>query len=237
MAEVENQASPQTSEVHMGEPDEERDGFEGTEMLPDAEGIFRRQSQRKKPRVEYREMDEQLERLTDEEAISEKFPELEDSSESEQSEGEEKLPSGLQGAAFASRLPASRMSKLEKRCFSDIDRQDMKSQKTFLYTRNRILQLWLEDPKHELTSDKAIAGIEYPYKNNEKLVERIHEYLARHGLINFGVYNVISTVKKNPLKVLVIGAGVAGLTTARQLQSFGSEVVILEARVRVSLFL
>jgi phytoene dehydrogenase-like protein len=44
-------------------------------------------------------------------------------------------------------------------------------------------------------------------------------------------------VKKNPLKVLVIGAGVAGLTTARQLQSFGSEVVILEARVRVSLFL
>jgi hypothetical protein len=51
MAEVENQASPQTSEVHMGEPDEERDGFEGTEMLPDAEGIFRRQSQRKKPRV------------------------------------------------------------------------------------------------------------------------------------------------------------------------------------------
>ena len=45
-------------------------------------------------------MDEQLERLTDEEAVSEKlalhkFPELEDSSESEQSEGEEKwTPSG-----------------------------------------------------------------------------------------------------------------------------------------------
>jgi hypothetical protein len=33
----------------------------------------------------------------------------------------------------------------------------------------------------------------YCVVDNEKLVERIHEYLARHGLINFGVYNVIST--------------------------------------------
>ena len=52
MADGESQVSPQTSgEVLMGEPGEEGDGFEGTEMLPDADGIFRRQSQRKKPRV------------------------------------------------------------------------------------------------------------------------------------------------------------------------------------------
>ena len=40
-------------------------------------------------------------------------------------------------------------------------------------------------------------------------------------------------VNKNPLKVLVIGAGVAGLTAAKQLQSFGSEAIVLEARVRL----
>lgn len=35
----------------LEEPGEEGEGIEGTEMWPDAEGIFRRQSQRKKPRV------------------------------------------------------------------------------------------------------------------------------------------------------------------------------------------
>lgn len=33
-------------------------------------------------------------------------------------------------------------------------------------------------------------------------------------------------------KVIVIGAGIAGLAAAQQMQQFGLEVVVLEARVR-----
>jgi len=35
------------------------------------------------------------------------------------------------------------------------------------------------------------------------------------------------------VKVIVIGAGVAGLAAAQQLQRFGMEVIVLEARDRV----
>lgn len=42
-------------------------------------------------------------------------------------------------------------------------------------------------------------------------------------------------VGKMPFKVLVLGAGMAGLVAARQLQFFGLDVTVLEPRVSILL--
>ena len=80
---------------------------------------------------------------------------------------------------------------------------------------------------------------------------RAHGYLQRYGYINFGVFRLLRPLQgmflqivryhcsfnstgKMPFKVLVLGAGMAGLVAARQLQFFGLDVTVLEPRVCVA---
>lgn len=211
-------------------------------LSQDSESASRRTSQRKRPKVEYTEVDEKLARLTDDEMSDEELilrttvasAAAVEKVEEEEDE-EEDLPQGLEGAAFSSRLPFDKMTSQEASCFPDVSQGPPPVQKMFLYIRNRLLQLWLENPRQELSLEIAIPQMEPPNNTDVKLVARVHAFLERYGSINFGVYKVSKpppTLKK-PVRVIVIGAGISGLMAARQLQSFGMDVTIVEARERV----
>ncbi|KAG2460709.1 KDM1A demethylase, partial [Polypterus senegalus] len=112
-----------------------------------AEG--RRTSRRKRPKVEYREMDESLANLSEDEYYSEEERNAKAEKErkqvlpppappvEEENDSEPEEPSGVEGAAFQSRLPHDRMTSQEAACFPDIISGPQQTQKVFLYIRNR----------------------------------------------------------------------------------------------------
>lgn len=143
-------------------------------------------------------------------------------------------PTGLEAAAFQSRLPFEHMTDTEAGCFPEIGSGPPETQKVFLHIRNRLLQLWLENPKVQLTFENSLAKVEPPYNSDGALLNRIHAFLERHGFINFGIFRRVKPLPtKTHGKVIIIGAGIAGLAAAQQLQQFGMEVVVLEARNRL----
>lgn len=197
--------------------------------------------------VEYTEVDVKLANLTDEEMSDDEIirtttraspvpppMEAEEPREVEEEDEEEDVPEGLEGAAFQSRLPFDKMTSQEASCFPDVSQGPPPVQKQFLYIRNRMLQLWVENPRQQMTLEHAMSQLE-PQNSDPKLAARVHAFLSRYGLINFGIYKVLkmpAALKKSP-KVIVVGSGISGLAAARQLQSFGIDVTIVEARERV----
>nr|CAD7395385.1 unnamed protein product [Timema poppensis] len=140
----------------------------------------------------------------------------------------------LKSAAASALLPDDELSDLEVKCFPDLNQCSPLKKEQYLYLRNRLLYLWMNNPSQELVLENALEEIKCSNKEQRLLVVTIHAFLERQGKINFGVFN---RLKSLPLlkqaKIIVIGAGVSGLAAARQLEHFGMEVVILEGRNRV----
>ena len=80
-------------------------------------------------------------------------------------------PTGLEGAAFQSRVPFDKMTQVEAACFPDLV-SPQPSQKLFVGIRNRLLQMWLENPKQQLTAKDATKRVEPPFGSDEGLVNR-----------------------------------------------------------------
>lgn len=138
------------------------------------------------------------------------------------------------GAAYQSRLPSDKMTSAESAAFPELTQHDLCGHRVYLNIRNRILKMWIDDPKVQLTQEKAVKDMESPHNSRPPLVRKVHTFLERHGFINFGIFRRLKPFPtKKIAKVIVIGAGISGLIAAQQLQQFGFDVIVLEARDRV----
>jgi lysine-specific histone demethylase 1 len=143
---------------------------------------------------------------------------------------------------MSSRLPYDKMTFEETTMFRDIISDDplqhttqFDNYKKFLFVRNKILHMWVDNPKVQLVVEDVFQNFDPLITKTEKpLIYRVYKYLERYSYINFGVFKRIVPLSPVPKgKVIVIGAGIAGLMAARQLREFGFEVTIYEARDRI----
>jgi hypothetical protein len=126
-------------------------------------------------------------------------------------------------AAVASRLHPSKMSDHENELFGEWSTDTLLG--AFFDIRNTILVMWNTDCHKEITLGGVLAVLPKSEIYTDDHVVQVFAYLNREGYINFGVYKQrprkpLPTGKRRR-RVVVIGAGVAGLTAARKLASLG----------------
>uniref|UniRef100_A0AAF5Q306 SWIRM domain-containing protein n=3 Tax=Wuchereria bancrofti TaxID=6293 RepID=A0AAF5Q306_WUCBA len=139
----------------------------------------------------------------------------------------------LRLAASKSCLLPNRPTAQEMNAFPEL-KKSRGSTALYLYLRNKLLQMWHRNPRIELTFQDFMSELSSPYDSDPLFVRRIYEFLQRFGYINVGIFNRISpSPKMHPRRVIIIGAGIAGIIAARQLKFFGLDAIILEARSRI----
>ena len=78
----------------------------------------------------------------------------------------------MDGAAFASRMPANKMTQQETEFFPDVAHGSQSAMLEFLYIRNRLLQMWINNPGSELTAEKAQNTVVLPQSGERKREKR-----------------------------------------------------------------
>ena len=169
------------------------------------------------------------------------------------------IPSRLPANVYASQcIEAAHASRLNPYALHPgehallVDLLMSKEVTVYLNIRNAILRLWNQNPLCAVSPEEA-AGCA---KENRffGLTEVAYKWLSRSGYINFGCAGVSRDLESARSRrsgkqktVVVIGAGVSGLTTARQLESMFARdyskwtdngerpprVIVLEGRRRI----
>ncbi|XP_024386318.1 protein FLOWERINGUS D isoform X2 [Physcomitrium patens] len=107
-----------------------------------------------------------------------------------------------------------------------------KEQENYIVVRNHILAAWRENTNVWLEQETVMENIRSAHS---KLVASAYKFLLFHGYINFGVAPAIKArlpAERNKAKVVIVGAGLAGLGAARHLMALGHQVIVLEGRQR-----
>ena len=150
----------------------------------------------------------------------------------------EELKTPMEEGAFRHRLDPENPSPQEEKEFTFLRNQTSGPQRRmYLSARNFILAEWVKNCKTQLTySDAAAAlfnkGLAYT-KEQTNVSCKAFGFLERNGYINSGKFEITHPKPQTNKKVVVIGAGISGLSCARQLSFLGFDVTVLEARDRV----